>query len=443
MNSTASTASTSNAAGTASTADPTGHVDTSDTGRAALQKRTLRVLMVSQTLGSAGNSVAVTVGGRAAKSMLGADTFAGSASAAVTFGGAVAGMALSAIMARKGRRPGLLRGYLIAFGGAIATVVALENRAFVPFLVALLFFGVGQGTNLLSRYAAADLATVENRGRAISLLLFGSTFGAVGAQVLVGPCERAAKYFGLWGFSGPFVFAAVMLAFGASNIALRLRPDPLVVAGGVNPDAPGGLRIPPVRPALRIIRRSPMAMVGLISMIIAQASMVAVMTMTPIHMADHGHSGTLAGLVIACHVIGMFGFAPLVGRYVDRSGRLAAIVTGAGLLVGATVVSALAGYRPSLLFLGLFLLGLGWSFAMIGGSTLVTESVASADRVTVQGAADLTMSVCGGSAAFASGFIKRAFGFHMLANVGTVATLALLVIGMKALRRHPVAAAVA
>lgn len=428
---------------TAVSADPTGPVDTPDTVRAALQKRTLRVLIVSQTLGSAGNSVAVTVGGRAAKSMLGADTFAGSASAAVTFGGAVAGMALSALMARRGRRPGLLRGYFIAFVGAIATVIALENRAFLPFLVALLFFGVGQGTNLLSRYAAADLATTENRGQAISLLMFGSTFGAVGAQVLVGPCEGAARFVGLWGFSGPFVFAAVMLALGASNIALRLRPDPLVVAGGVNPDAPKGLRIPPVRPALRIIRRSPMAKVGLISMIVSQASMVAVMTMTPLHMADHGHSGTLTGLVIACHVIGMFGFAPLVGRYVDRAGRLAAIVTGAALLVGATVVSALAGYRPSMLFVALFLLGLGWSFGMIGGSTLVSESVPSADRVMVQGAADLTMSVCGGSAAFASGFIKRAFGFHMLANVGTIATFALLVIGMKALRRRPIAPAVA
>ena len=404
------------------------------TDREAIQRRTLRVLMVSQTLGSAGNSVAVTVGGRAAKSMLGADTFAGSASAAVTLGGAVAGLTLSALMARRGRRPGLFRGYAIAFVGAIATVVALENRTFILFLVALLFFGVGQGTNLLSRYAAADLATTANRGKAISLLLFGSTFGAVSAQILVGPCERAARSLGLWGFSGPFVFAAVMLVIGATNIAVRLRPDPLVVAGRVEPHAQGGVRLPPLRPALRVIAASPMAKVGLSSMIVAQASMVAVMTMTPIHMADHGHSGTLAGYVIAVHVIGMFGLAPLVGRFVDRAGRVRAITVGASILVASTIVSALAGYRPALLFLGLFLLGLGWSFAMIGGSALVSESVAENDRVMVQGSADLLMSLCGGGAAFASGFIKRSFGFHMLANVGTVATLGLLVVAWRALR---------
>ena len=71
---------------------------------------------------------------------------------------------------------------------------------------------------------------------------------------------------------------------------------------------------------------------------------------------------------------------------------------------------------------------------MIGGSTLVSESVDEVDRVMVQGSADLLMSVCGGSAAFASGFIKRSFGFHMLANVGTVATLALLVLAWRTLR---------
>lgn len=404
--------------------------------RAAIQRRTLRVLMVSQTLGSAGNSVAVTVGGRAMKSMLGADTFAGSASACVTLGGAIAGLALSALMTRRGRRPGLLRGYLIALVGAICVVVALENRSVPFFLLSLLFFGVGQGTNLLARYAAADLASAETRGQAISKLLFGSTVGAVGAQILVGPCERAAEHAGLWGFSGPFVFAAVMLVFGALNVGLRLRPDPLVLAGGVDATAPGGLRLPPVGTALRVIGASPMARLGLASMIVSQAAMVAVMTMTPIHMADHGQSGTLAGYVIACHVIGMYGFAPLVGRFVDRAGRLKAIGLGAALLVLATVVSALAGYRPALLFVGLFLLGLGWSFGMIGGSTVITESVPADRRVIVQGSADLLMSLCGGSAAFASGFVKRAFGFHMLANAGTVATFALLLFAVQLMRRY-------
>ena len=404
-----------------------------DGDRVALQRRTLRVLFIGQMMGSAGISVAVTVGGPAVKSMLGSDTFAGSASACVTLGGAAAGLLLSAMMRKRGRRPGMFRGYTIALAGGLVTILGLENRWLPLFLIGLVFFGVGQGTNLLARYAAADLATQETRGQAISLLLFGSTFGAVTAQILVGWCEDLAERVGLWRFSGPFVFSIVLLLFAAANSWLFLRPDPLVVAGGVDPAA-GGPRIPPVSHALGVIRSHTMARVALVSMVISQASMVAVMTMTPIHMKDHGSSGKITGYVIALHVFGMYGLAPIVGRLSDRLGRLQVILGGAATLVLATLVSALAGPKPSLLFLGLFLLGLGWSGGMVGGTALLVESVPVAERLAVQGSADLLMSLSGGLAGFLSGFVKRAFGYHVLSNVGTIASLALVVVVLRAIR---------
>ena len=401
--------------------------------RAALQRRTLRVLITSQMAGSAGVSVAVTVGGPIVKSILGADTFAGAASACVTLGGAVAGLLLSALMRRRGRRPGLVRGYLVALAGGLVTVVGAELRWLPLFLIGLVFFGVGQGTNLLARYAAADLALPDQRSRAISLLLFGSTFGAVSAQVLVGWCEDMAERAGLWRYSGPFVFAVVLLVLAALNTGFRLRPDPLVAAGGVSPDDPGP-RIPPISAALTIIRAHSMAKLALASMMISQAAMVAVMTMTPIHMKDHGHSGQLTGYVIALHICGMYLFAPIVGRLADSWGRVPVIVSGAGILLAGTLVSAVAGPKPSVLFLGLFLIGLGWSGGMIGGTSLLVESTPAAQRVTVQGAADLMMSLCGGLAGFSSGFVKRALGYHMLSNLGSVAALALLVVAVRTIR---------
>ena len=401
--------------------------------RAALQRRTLRVLITSQMAGSAGISVAVTVGGPIVKSILGSDTFAGAASACVTLGGAVAGLLLSALMRRRGRRPGLVRGYLVALAGGLVTIIGAEQRWLPLFLIGLVFFGVGQGTNLLARYAAADLALPDQRSRAISLLLFGSTFGAVSAQVLVGWCEDMAERAGLWRYSGPFVFAVVLLVLAALNTGLRLRPDPLVAAGGVSPNDPGP-RIPPISAALTIIRAHSMAKLALASMMISQAAMVAVMTMTPIHMKDHGHSGQLTGYVIALHICGMYLFAPIVGRLADSWGRVPVIVSGAGILLAGTVVSAVAGPKPSVLFLGLFLIGLGWSGGMIGGTSLLVESIPTAQRVTVQGAADLMMSLCGGLAGFSSGFVKRALGYHMLSNLGSVAALALLVVAVRAIR---------
>ena len=402
--------------------------------RAALQRRTLRVLIASQMAGSAGVSVAVTVGGPIVKEMLGSDTFAGAASACVTLGGAAAGLMLSALMRRRGRRPGLLRGYLVALAGGLVTIAGAEQRSLLLFLVGLVFFGVGQGTNLLARYAAADLALPEHRSRAISLLLFGSTFGAVAAQVLVGWCEDLAERAGLWRYSGPFVFAVLLLIVAAVNTAVRLRPDPLVVAGGVDPDDPGP-RIPPVSDAVRIIRAHSMSRLALAAMMISQGAMVAVMTMTPIHMRDHGRSGQLTGFVIALHVCGMYAFAPLVGRLADSWGRVHVILTGAAVLLLGTVVSAVAGPRPSVLFLGLFLIGLGWSGGMIGGTALLVESVPTAQRVTVQGSADLLMSLCGGAAGFASGFVKRALGYHMLSTLGSVAAITLLVVALRTVRR--------
>ena len=402
--------------------------------RARIQRRTLRVLMLSQTLGSAGISIAVTEGGPIMQDLTGGSRWAGSASACATFGGAIAGLLLSGLMRRRGRRPGLMRGYAIAVGGAAIVVLGAQNRWVPVFILGMLFFGVGQGTNLLSRYAAADLALPNERGRAISLLLFGSTFGAVFAQVLVPWCEHLADRVGMWKLTGPFVFAGVLLAVAATNSALRLKPDPLVLAGGVVPEGPRGLKLPPVGHALQVIGASRNAKLGLASMSLAQAAMVAIMTMTPIHMRAHHNTEGLRGYVIALHVCGMYLFAPVVGRLVDLRGRLPVIIGGSAILILATLVSAAAGHQPSLLFLGLFLLGLGWSGAMIGGTTLLNESVPNDERVHVQGSADLLMSLCGGAAGFSSGFIKQAVGYHRLSTLGTVLGLALLLAALSTWR---------
>jgi MFS family permease len=401
---------------------------------ARIQRRTLRVLMLSQTLGSAGVSIAVTEGGPIMRELTGGSRWAGSASACATVGGAIAGLLLSGLMRRRGRRPGLMRGYAIAVGGAAIVVLGAQNRWTPVFIVGMLFFGVGQGTNLLSRYAAADLALPNERGRAISLLLFGSTFGAVFAQVLVPWCEDIADNVGMWKLTGPFVFAGMLLAIAAINSAVRLKPDPLVLAGGVVPEGPKGFRLPAVGHALRVIGASRNAKLGLASMSLAQAAMVAIMTMTPIHMLEHHNTEGLRGYVIALHVCGMYLFAPVVGRLVDLRGRLQVIIWGSAILILATLVSAGAGHQPSLLFLGLFLLGIGWSGAMIGGTTLLNESVPNDERVHVQGSADLLMSLGGGAAGFSSGFIKQAVEYHWLSILGTMLGLALLLAALSTLR---------
>ena len=155
--------------------------------------------------------------------------------------------------------------------------------------------------------------------------------------------------------------------------------------------------------------------------------MVMVMAMTPLHMEAHGHEEGVIGQVISAHTAGMFAFAPLAGWLSDRYGRLPTIAAAGITLVVATILTSLAGEAPRILmFPGLYLLGLGWSFGIVAGSALLTESVDESDRVAVQGAADTATNIASGSGALASGVVLSMSGFHTLSFIGMAAAGVLL-----------------
>ena len=404
-----------------------------DVARAELQRRVLRVLTGGQIVGAAALGTAVTVGAFVVQDILGDETpWGGIATATVTTGTAVMAQNLSRLMFRRGRRPGLQLGYGLAATGGVIAAIGAERQQLAVFVLGLFLFGSGQASNLLARYAATDLATPEHRGRAMSHVVFASTFGAVFGPLLIGPTQRAGEaWFGLDRYTGPWLFGALCFGLAMLNTAIRLRPDPLVVAGGVGAR---GATTPPIGHAMGVIRAAPRARLALASMAVSQATMVAVMTMTPVHMKLHGHE-SLSPYVISAHIGGMFAFSPLVGRYVDRRGSLSAVQVGAAILVAATLLASTAGITEWLLFPSLWALGLGWNFGLLGGSAMLIESVAPTERVGVQGTADLTMSLCGAVAGFASGFIRRAVGYHVLADVAAIAALGLLLVAYVTSRR--------
>jgi predicted MFS family arabinose efflux permease len=264
----------------------------------------------------------------------------------------------------------------------------------------------------------------------MSRILFASTFGAVFGPLLIKPAEQAGvQWFGWGQYTGPWIFAGVFFLTSFINTTLRLRPDPLEVAGRLNRQAEVGEPTRLFSDAVKAIRMSGDAQIAVIAMVISQMAMVAVMTMTPVHLRLHDHE-TVSAYIISLHIAGMYAFSPLVGRFADKRGRLTTIQVGALVLMGATVLSSLAGDSPVLLFPALWMLGVGWSFGLIGGSSLLVDSIDQQIRVRVQGAADLMMSFCGGLAGFSSGFIRKAVGYHVLSNIGTVLAGVLLVIVM-------------
>ncbi len=360
------------------------------------------------------------------KQLLDSDRLAGTGSAAFTFGSALVAVPLSGYMRRNGRRPGLVRAFALGSIGGFVAALGGQIGSFPVFLVGMLAFGSGQAAALQARFVGADLADPDERSRAIGSVVWVGTLGAAFGPLLTPWERRVADAAGLEPLVGPFVFAGLFFALSAAILAIRLRPDPLVVAGLVDPAAERVRPLLQVRRAAAVLRTRPMAQLGLASMVVSQTAMVAVMTMTPPHMKDNHHDD-LSAYVIALHIVGMYGFAPFVGRVVERFGRPRSIMVGALVLGGGAAVSVVFGYSSLMMFVGLLLLGVGWSFCLVGGSTLLTESVPAETRVEVQGAGDLLMSLFGGAAALSSGFVKQSFGYGTLAMSAALVAVALIV----------------
>ncbi|MFF4955231.1 MFS transporter [Streptomyces chattanoogensis] len=390
------------------------------------QRRVLTVLVFSQVLSGAGLAAGITVGALLAEEMLGSTGLAGVPSALFTAGAALGAVAIGRICQRWGRRPGLALGYGAGALGSlgVVTAAALAN---VPLLfLALLVYGAGTATNLMARYAGADLASPARRGRAVSTVLFATTLGAVVGPNLVTVTGEVAHGWGIPRLAGPFLLAAV--AFGAAAVVLAclLRPDPLRLARTLAedtpaPDAGDGTAETAGRPDRRGL------LTGTAVMVLTQLVMIAIMTMTPVHMSAHGHSTQAAGLVIALHVAGMYLPSPLTGLLVDRVGRQWVAAASALTLLAAGALAALAPpHSVPVLAAALVLLGLGWNFGLVSGTAMVTDALPPDRRASMQGLVDVGIAMSGAVGGMSSGLVVMLGGYPVLALAGGVLALAIV-----------------
>jgi len=377
--------------------------------------------MTANAFGYAGFVAVIAVTSLLASEMAG-DRLAGIPAAAGTIGTALAAAPLAQRSKRRGRRSGLTLGYMIGAAGCVLAFVAGQTGLFWLLLLAMLALGMGNTSTLQNRFAAADLADEDKTARSIALVVWVGTIGAVLGPPAALWANRVGVDLGALDWVAPMLLGLVGFALSATVITTLLRPDPLEVAGGVDPSAVTENPFRGVNVAMKAIWPNRHARLAILAMAVSQMAMVAVMTMTPLHMRDYVHA-ELSTLVIAVHVMGMFGLAPLIGRWADRFGRVRSVQAGAVILAVGTISAVVAGYVPALVFIGLFLLGLGWSVALIAGSALLTESLDESVRIRSQGFADVTMSLFGAVAAFSSGFIKDMVGYHWLANLATIAAV--------------------
>lgn len=410
--------------------------------RDRLYRRSLRVVLFCQVLGGAGLAAGVTVGALLVRDLFGGEELAGLPSALFTLGSASAAFAVGRIAQRAGRRPGLAAGFLVGSAGAIGIVIASVLEQPVLLFASMVLYGSGGATNLQARYAGADLAPPDRRGTAVSIAMVSTTLGAVAGPNSVDLLGRIAVDLGLPALTGPFLLAAV--AYGLAGLALLafLRPDPLVVArqlmradaaaaeaaaaAGVAAAVPEGVEVVVAAPDAPTEAPRGIAL-GAATMVLSQVSMVVIMTMTPVHMQHHDHGLGAIGFVIGMHIGSMFLPSLITGPLVDRVGRVPMAIASAVTLLAAGITAALApGDSLPVLTVALVLLGIGWNFGLISGTSIIVDSTTPERRASVQGSVDVLIAISGSAGGVASGLVMGASSYATLGLAGGLFSLLLV-----------------
>lgn len=390
-----------------------------------LYRRTLWIVVISQIFGGAGLAAGITVGALLAQDMLGTDSFAGVPVALFTLGSAGAALIIGRLSQRFGRRSGLATGFLTGGIGAIGVIIAaLTNNIFLLF-ASFLIYGFGTATNLQARYAGTDLANAKQRGKAISIAMVSTTFGAFAGPNLVGVMGEFAISIGVPSLAGPFILAAVAYIIAGLVLLVLLRPDPLAVANAIADSHSDSILLYENAKTLESNKRG--IILGATVMVITQIVMVAIMTMTPIHMRHHGHDLSDIGMVIGFHVAAMYLPSLVTGVLVDKLGRLVMTIAAGATLMAAGFVAAFAP-GDSLLFLiiALALLGLGWNFGLISGTALIVDSTQPSNRAKTQGKVDVLVALAGVSGGGLSGIVVAQTSYAILSLVGGFLSLLLI-----------------
>ena len=410
----------------------------------AAQRRTVATLVVSQAVGALGITIGIATASLLARDVSGSEELAGLAQTFQVLGTAVAAYLLAQVMAVRGRRVGLTLGYAIGAAGSLVAVLAGVVGSMLLLIVGATLLGATTAVNNGSRYAATDLATEERRARSLSTVVWATTIGAVAGPNLSGPAGSFAEAVGLPELTGPFALGTVGIALAGLWVWVRLRPDPLLLAkevAGPVTVAPGVVRPSSWRLAVTAAREHPVLGWAVLGLAAGHAAMVGVMVMTPLHMEHGGADLRVIGLVISVHVLGMFAFSPAVGFLADKVGREPVLAVGGLILLLSLALCSRSPEGSSvLIFVGLLLLGLGWSFTTVAASTLVVDHAPLDVRTDVQGSADLVMGLSAAAAGGIAGVVTGAFGYPTLA-AGTVALALLVVLAGVRSRRLPVLAA--
>jgi MFS family permease len=252
----------------------------------------------------------------------------------------------------------------------------------------------------------------------MGLIVWGSSAGSMLGPNLMEPALRVGSSLGVAPAASAFLISLAGYALAAIVIELLLRPDPLAIARELHAVEASSRGLAPAR-SLGAILGDVRVQLALATLTISQFVMIATTSTSPVYLHDQGHGVRTIGVAVSLHLGGMYVASPLSGWLCDRVGRLPMIGVGAMVLIGAVMLAGLApGSDSGLVILALAINGIGWNFAFVAGSALLTDALTPAERASTQGFADLTMGLMGALGSAAGGMILGVWGFAVLNAIG-------------------------
>lgn len=392
----------------------------------ATSNRLLYTLFITQSLFSASNIAVFALVAIVAVKLTGSDSVAGLASSTQTFSQALAALPIALIMGHFGRRLGLSLGYTLAALGGLLGVIAILQGIFPLLLVSAALIGMGRASGEQARFAAGEMFPEGERARMIGRLVFAGTVGAVAGPALVAPSGRLMESLGLNPDIGPWVGMLLLCGLAALLTFALLRPDPMTIAHIISTGdkKKKNESEQPARP-LSALLMLPKVQLGVVAALISQTVMVVLMVMTPLYMDHHHHSRDDISLVISMHTLGMFGLSAVTGYLIDRFGRIPMLFVGAMILIASALLAPVST-NQYVLAVALFLLGLGWNFGYVSGSSLLADALQGEERARVQGVNDSLVFLAAGVASLGAGPLFASGGYTAVSLAGLGLTLGLI-----------------
>jgi len=381
-------------------------------------RRNVALLALCQALLMTGNVVLVATSGLVGFALAPAPEWATLALGLQFAGMTCATMPASLLMRRIGRRNGFLLGAGLGVLGAMLCTYGVWSKSYVWFCSGSAVIGFFNAVGQYYRFAAADVATLAYRPRAISLVMAG---GVVAAFVGPNLANWSKDLLTPTLFGGSYA-SLIFLYLASLGVLLKVnipRPTAAELGGEARP--------------LRVIARQPRFVVAALSALVGYGTMNLIMTATPLAMHHSGFVFADTAFVIQGHVLAMFAPSFFTGALIDRFGVVRIIATGT-LLLCACVIVNVSGVTLPVFITGLVLLGVGWNFMFIGATTLLTDSYYPAEKAKSQGFNDLLLFGTVAATAFSSGVLHHALGWDVL-NYGVLPPLVLVLVACVWLQR--------